>query len=173
MKVVLDRFDSNAYCTRSRLFVDGIPNCVFLELPLKPLVDGGLLAIPAGHYQLIVNQSTRFSAIAGRPVFLPLVLDLPGTTTLYHGRPLNECGIRQHGGNVVNSIPQGQFGGPKPGRYDVSDPHRTDSIGCQLAGQFFGPDHRSTVNSRAALVPYIALLVAAQQRKEQILFSVT
>jgi hypothetical protein len=172
MKVLLQRFDATAYCTRSRLFVDTAPQCVFLELPLKPLVPGGLFAIPAGTYQLIVNQSTRFSALAGHPVYLPLLLDLPGHTTLFHGRPLNDCGIRQHGGNVVNSIPQGQPGGPQPGPYNVNDPHRTDSIGCQLAGTAFGSDHRSTVSSRAALGPYQALLQAAQDRGEAITLTV-
>lgn len=172
MKVLLNRFDANAYCTRSRLFVDTVPQCVFLELPLAPLVRGGLFAIPAGNYQIIVNQSARFSALAGHPVILPLILDLPGRTTLFHGKALNDCGIRQHGGNVVNSIPQGHPGGPKPGPYDVNDPNRTDSIGCQLAGLSFGPDHRSTVSSRAALAPYQALLQAAQDRKEVIYLTI-
>lgn len=173
MKVLVQRFDANPYCTRSRLFVDTVPQCVFLELPLQPLVPGGLFAIPAGQYQIIVNQSTRFSALAGHPVFLPLILDLPGHTTLFHGKALNDCGIRQHSGNVVNSIPQGQPGGPKPGAYDVNDPHRTDSIGCQLAGTAFGPGGRSTVSSRAALAPYQALLQAAQDRKETIYLTIT
>ena len=44
--------------------------------------------MPAGTYGVIVNQSTRFSAKAGHPVFLPLLLNVPG----YEG-------VRIHPGN--------------------------------------------------------------------------
>lgn len=173
MQVLVQRFDANPYCTRASWLIDGVHQCYGMELPLTALVPGGLSALAAGHYKLIVNQSTRFSALAGHPVILPLVLDLAGLTTIFNGRALNDCGIRQHGGNVVNSIPEGQPGGPKPGRYDVNDPHRTDSIGCMLAGSAWGADNRSTTGSRDALAPYIAKLLAAQNRKETIFLTIT
>lgn len=173
MNVRVARFEATPYCTRSTLTVDGVAQAVILELPLVPLVAGGTFAFPPGAYQLVVNRSNRFSLIAGHDVILPLIQDLPGRTTLFHGRPVNECGLRQHGGNVVNSIPVGQKGGPKPGPYDVNDPNRTDSEGCQLLGVAFGADRRSTVSSRAALAPYLAKLLAAQARRESIFLTVT
>ena len=173
MNVRIARFEATPYCTRATLAVDGVQEAVILELPLKPLVPGGTFAFPAGNYQLVVNRSNRFSLIAGHDVILPLIQDLPGRTTLFHGQPVNGCGLRQHGGNVVNSIPVGQKGGPKPGPYNVNDPNRTDSEGCQLLGSSFGADHRSTVSSRAALAPYLAKLTAAQSRGETIFLTVT
>ena len=173
MQVLVQRFDANPYCTRARWIIDGVVKCLGLELPLTPLVPGGLRALAAGHYKIIVNQSNRFTELAGHPVILPLILDLAGNTTIFNGKPLIECGIRQHGGNVVNSIPEGQPGGPKPGRYDLNDPNRTDSIGCMLAGTAWGADNRSTTGSRAALAPYMAQLLAAQNRKEAIFLTIT
>ena len=173
MNVRIARFEATKYCTRATLTVDGVKQGVILELPLVPLVTGGLFAFPAGDYQILVNRSNRFSALAGHDVILPLIQDLPGRTTLFHGQPVNGCGLRQHGGNVVNSIPVGQKGGPKPGPYDVNDPNRTDSDGCQLLGVSFGPDQRSTVSSRAALAPYLAKLLAAQGRGEPIFLTLT
>lgn len=172
MHILIQRFDANKYCTRSRAYVDGVLVCVFLELPLQPLVVGGLRALVDGEYQVIVNKSNRLSLAAGRDVFTPLILDLPGHTTIFNGKPLNECGIRQHSGNVVNSIPQGQPGGPAPGPYNVNDPNRTDVIGCMIAGTGFGAGNRSTVNSRIAMAKYQPILLAAQNRREAITLTV-
>ena len=99
--------------------------------------------------------------------------DLPGHTTLFHGKPINDCGIRLHGGNVVNSIPVGQEGGPKPGPYDVNDQKRTDSDGCPLAGTAWGADGKSTTGSQAALAPLQAKVQAALDRGEAVTLTIS
>lgn len=48
----------------------------------------GLTAIPIGTYKVIINRSNRFSQLAGKDVFLCLLLDVPGFE-----------GVRIHGGN--------------------------------------------------------------------------
>lgn len=48
----------------------------------------GITAIPTGTYKAIVNKSNRFSQLAGKDIFLPLLLNVPG----YEG-------VRIHGGN--------------------------------------------------------------------------
>lgn len=172
MHLVITRFDKGLNWTRSLLSVDGVAQCKVLELPLVPLVPHGIFAIPAGNYRVVIDRSTRFSARAGHDVYLMHVLDLPGHTTLFHGQPIDECGIRIHGGNVVNSIPVGQKGGPKPGPYDVNDPNRTDSDACLLAGTAWGTDNKSTTGSQAALAPLQAKVQAALHRGEQVTLTV-
>lgn len=34
-------------------------------------------AIPAGKYKVIINKSERFSKLAGKDIFMPLILDVP------------------------------------------------------------------------------------------------
>lgn len=173
MKITTNRFEKGSNWTRSLLAVDGVPQCKILELPVTPLVAGGIFAIPAGTYRVIINQSTRFSARAGHPVFLMLLLDLPGHTTLFHGKPINDCGIRLHGGNVVNSIPVGHPGGPNPGPYNVNDAKRTDSDACLLAGTAWGADGKSTTGSQAALAPLQAKVQAALNRGEAVTLTIS
>lgn len=38
----------------------------------------GQTAIPYGRYKIVITQSARFSQLRGRPVFLPLLLNVPG-----------------------------------------------------------------------------------------------
>ena len=173
MQLTVNRFDKGSNWTRSLLAVDGQPECKILELPVVPLVAGGIFAIPAGNYQLIIDRSTRFSARAGRDMYMLHVLDLPGHTTLFHGQPIDTCGIRLHGGNVVNSIPVGFLGGPQPGPYDVNDAHRTDSDGCLLAGTGWGVDGKSTTGSQAALAPLQAKVQAALNRGEAVTLTIS
>ena len=90
MHLTVQRHTLTARSTISVLSIDGIPTCSILEDPVRltgPKVWGDT-AIPAGTYGVIVNQSTRFSAKAGHPVFLPLLLNVPG----YEG-------VRIHCGN--------------------------------------------------------------------------
>lgn len=90
MKITVQRHTLTARSTISVLSIDGVPTCSVLEDPVRltgPKVWGDT-AIPAGTYGVIVNQSTRFSAKAGHPVFLPLLLNVPG----YEG-------VRIHPGN--------------------------------------------------------------------------
>ena len=159
--------------TVDRWLVNAAYQCVGLELPTVAPVPGGLLAIPAGTYNVIYNQSARFSALAGRPVYLPLILDEPGTTTLFHGVPIDTCGVRIHSGNVVNGIPAGQPGGPRPGPYDVSDPLRTDVTACLIVGTGLGADGKTLLNSRIALAPLITQIAQAQVRGEKITLTIT
>lgn len=173
MNLTVNRFDKGSNWTRSLLAVDGVPECKILELPLVPLVPGGIFAIPAGEYQVVITRSPRFSARAGRDVLLMRLLDLPGHTTRFHGKHIDDCGILIHGGNVVNSILVGQKGGPKPGPYDVSDPNRTDSDACLLAGSAWGADGKSTTGSRNALGPLQAKVQAALDRGEAVTLTIT
>ena len=173
MHLTLKRFDKGSNWTRSLLAVDGKPECKILELPVTPLVAGGIFAIPAGTYAVTIDRSNRFSARAGHDVYLIHITDLPGHTTLFHGKPLSECGIRLHGGNVVNSIPVGFLGGPQPGPYDVNDAHRTDSDGCLLAGTDWGVDGKSTTGSQAALAPLQAKVQAALNRGEAVTLTIS
>ena len=91
MKITIKRLPSANGCTLSTWAVNGVPQCVGLEDVVRnaaaPKVFGQT-AIPAGTYGVIINQSTRFSALAGKPVFLPLLLNVPG----YEG-------VRIHVGN--------------------------------------------------------------------------
>lgn len=48
----------------------------------------GQTAIPAGRYEMVVDRSNRFSALAGHDVYLPRLLNVP-----------NFEGIRIHAGN--------------------------------------------------------------------------
>lgn len=48
----------------------------------------GKTAIPAGTYRVEWNRSNRFSKIAGKDVFMPLLMDVPGF-----------AGVRIHSGN--------------------------------------------------------------------------
>jgi len=130
---------------------------------VEHLIPGGLYAIPAGQYQVQYTRSERFSILAGQDIWLPVVLDLPvcATPTLFHGKPIDDCGIRIHGGNVVNSILWGQPGGPASPVYNVNDPNRTDSEGCLLVGIAFGSDDKSLLESQAALRPLVTKIANA------------
>ena len=159
--------------TVDRWLVNAQYQCMGLELPTVAPVPGGLLAIPAGTYQVVYNQSARFSLLAGHAVYLPQLLDLPGRTTLFHGQPISGCGIRIHSGNVVNGIPAGQTGGPRVGPYNVNDPLRTDVIGCLIVGTGLGADGKTLLNSRIALAPLVSRIAAAQTAGEAITLTIT
>lgn len=80
MRVRLDREVVTDEGTLGRLSIDG----AFLAYSLEPGGDEDEHPpIPAGHYDVIINQSTRF----GRR--LPLIVNVPG-----------RLGIRVHPGNV-------------------------------------------------------------------------
>ena len=151
MEITAVRSTCASNYTLSNWTIDDIVFCVAIELPLQPPVPGGLCAIPAGTYRVIIERSPNFSQLAGHDVFLPHLYDLPGYTTSFHGLALDNCGILIHGGNVVNGIPKCQPGGPQPGPYSVKDPLRTDSEGCLLVGTDFGDDKKSIINSQIAL----------------------
>lgn len=113
MLMILQRSPSADGATIGEITVDGVHECYTCEdvvclthtsdcavhnapaLPPGPCDCGlvgekipGQTAIPAGRYRVIVNRSERFSKLAGRDVFLPLLLDVPGFE-----------GVRIHTGN--------------------------------------------------------------------------
>lgn len=91
MKLTLIRTILTPKSTVGILSVDGKPFCSVLEDKVRKGTDKkvwGETAIPAGTYGVIINQSTRFTQLKGHPVFLPLLINVPG----YEG-------VRIHPGN--------------------------------------------------------------------------
>jgi hypothetical protein len=92
MKMLLQRQPSNNGATIGHLIVDGDWECFTIEDVVRPpgVKVPGETAIPAGKYAVIVNRSERFSRLAGRDVFLPLLVNVPGFS-----------GVRIHQGNLA------------------------------------------------------------------------
>lgn len=75
-----------------------MPSCftmedVVRETPNQPVEEWkihGVTAIPMGEYDVVVDESLHFSAMAGHPVILPRLLNVPGFE-----------GVRMHGGNTA------------------------------------------------------------------------
>ena len=91
MQLTLIRRPSLAGATIGRLWLDGKLECLICEDVVRhpsAVKVHGKTAIPAGTYGIIVDRSNRFSAAAGKDVFLPLLLNVPGF-----------AGIRIHTGN--------------------------------------------------------------------------
>lgn len=74
--------------TISTVSLDGLPECFFLEDVVREVKIPGVTAIPYGRYKVIVTKSNRFSQLAGKDVYLPLFLKVPGFE-----------GVRIHSGN--------------------------------------------------------------------------
>ncbi len=80
MILELKRYKLTNESTIGRLYVDGIFQCYTLEdryRPGQPKVAGET-CIPCGTYEIVINESPRFSKIAGHPVFMPRLLDVLG-----------------------------------------------------------------------------------------------
>lgn len=88
MKLELKRKEVQGQATIGELSIDGVFFCYTLEDLERQEKIYGKTAIPKGTYSVIVNRSNRFSKIAGKDVFLPLLLNVPG----YEG-------VRIHSGN--------------------------------------------------------------------------
>lgn len=151
MQITVMRKPSAKGATLSTWHVDGQPQCVGVEDEIRPYGQYryGVTAIPDGTYGVVIDRSNRFSARAGRDVFLPRLVDLPGKVRLFGGRPVGTCGIRIHGGNRPE-----------------------DSEGCLLPGSRFGADGRTVEASQAALAPLFVKIQAAIQRGEQVLITI-
>lgn len=76
--------------TLGKLYIDGYYFANTLEDVVRAPGSkvAGKTAIPTGRYRVIWNKSNRFSRLAGRDVFMPLLLDIPGF-----------AGVRIHTGN--------------------------------------------------------------------------
>lgn len=92
MEITLNRYPSTEVATIGQLLLNESHQCYTLEDVVRPSGEKvyGKTAIPAGRYQIIINRSNRFSALAGHDVFLPLLLAVPGFE-----------GVRIHPGNTA------------------------------------------------------------------------
>ena len=90
IKIVRDTFTKES--TIGKLYLDGRYFANALEDVVRPagVKVPNQTAIPAGRYRIIWNKSSRFSLKAGHPVFMPLILDIPGF-----------AGVRLHSGNTA------------------------------------------------------------------------
>lgn len=100
MKLLLKRRIFTDKSTIGELYVNGVPECWICEdkdrgldvsMPLSEIIRlkvKGQTCIPYGYYKVIVTMSERFSRIAGKDVYLPMLLNVPG----YEG-------VRIHKGN--------------------------------------------------------------------------
>jgi hypothetical protein len=88
IKIIRDTLTKES--TLGKLYIDGRYFANTLEDVVRPAGEKvpNKTAIPAGRYRVIWNKSNRFSLKAGHPVFMPLILDIPGF-----------AGVRLHSGN--------------------------------------------------------------------------
>lgn len=84
MLLKLIRFQKTDKSTIGRLYVDGRFECYTLEDVIRYKKVDGKTAIPAGNYDIIINQSARFKRL------LPLLQNVPNFT-----------GVRIHPGNTA------------------------------------------------------------------------
>lgn len=88
LELILDQFTENS--TIGNLTTDGVFECFILGDKFRdnePKVFGKTF-IPLGHYKILVTKSDRFSKLAGKDVYLPILLNVPGFE-----------GVRIHPGN--------------------------------------------------------------------------
>lgn len=100
MELKLIRKEFTEDSTIGELFVNGIFECFILEDKDRGLKDTmsideinahkvfGKTCIPYGGYKILVTKSERFSKLKGKPVYLPILLNVKG----YEG-------VRIHVGN--------------------------------------------------------------------------
>lgn len=82
MELTLTRTTFTEDSTIGELEVNGAFECFTLEDKVRPVKIAGKTAIPAGRYEVVVNESPRFK------VLMPLLLNVP-----------NYVGVRIHTGN--------------------------------------------------------------------------
>lgn len=91
MLLTLERRWLTPKSTIGELRLDGVIKCFVLEDVYRPSPEAkvpGKTCIPCGKYEVVITHSPRFSALAGIPVDMPLLLNVPGFT-----------GVRIHWGN--------------------------------------------------------------------------
>ncbi len=84
MELLIRRTDYSEESTIGELSVDSQFECYTLEDKVRPVKIAGKTAIPAGRYEIVINQSQRFGRL------LPLFLNVP-----------NFEGVRIHPGNTA------------------------------------------------------------------------
>jgi hypothetical protein len=84
--------------TFGKLYKGGVYLCETLEDEVRK--DGEYVedatAIPYGRYRMSITYSNRFKKQ------MILITNVRGSKILYHGYPIDSCGIRVHGGNDEN-----------------------------------------------------------------------
>jgi len=100
MELKLKRTDFTETSTIGELSINGVFECYVLEDKDRGLTQSmslaesvatkvhGKTAIPYGTFKIVVTKSERFSKMKGKPVYLPLLLNVP-----------NYAGVRIHTGN--------------------------------------------------------------------------
>lgn len=100
MELKLVRKEFTETSTIGELFVNGVFECYVLEDTDRGLKQSmtlaesvatkvhGKTAIPYGSFKIVVTKSERFSKMKGKPVYLPILLNVP-----------NYEGVRIHTGN--------------------------------------------------------------------------
>lgn len=94
MKLELRRTTRTLQTTIGELYVDGVFECFICEDRYRPVPEPKVpraTCIPLGTYDIEITNSPRFSQLAGHPVSLPLVKNVPGFE-----------GIRIHPGNTAD-----------------------------------------------------------------------
>lgn len=84
MKIKTVQFEKGIDYMISRVYVDGVYECYFMEDPLRDVKIHGITAIPRGTYEIVVTMSDRFKKM------LPLLLNVS-----------NYRGVRIHKLNVA------------------------------------------------------------------------
>ena len=118
MDIVLKRKYFTEIATIGELSINGVFECFILEHrdrglnefmtldEINKIKKHGETAIPYGVYKVVVTKSERFSKMKGRPIYLPLLLNVKGFE-----------GIRIHAGNK----PKDTEGCQLPGRIKGND----------------------------------------------------
>lgn len=100
MELKLKRTDFTDISTIGELSINGVFECYVLEDKDRGLTQSmslsesvatkvhGKTAIPYGTFKIVVTKSERFSKMKGKPVYLPILLNVP-----------NYEGVRIHTGN--------------------------------------------------------------------------
>jgi hypothetical protein len=100
MELKLKRTEFTETSTIGELSINGVFECYVLEDKDRGLTQSmslaesvatkvhGKTAIPYGTFKIVVTKSERFSKMKGKPVYLPLLLNVP-----------NYAGVRIHTGN--------------------------------------------------------------------------
>jgi len=100
MEIKLKRTEFTDTSTIGELSINGVFECFVLEDKDRGLTQSmslaesvatkvhGKTAIPYGTFKIVVTKSERFSKMKGKPVYLPLLLNVP-----------NYAGVRIHTGN--------------------------------------------------------------------------